>query len=112
MRFTTVVDPRPAALCADNQRTGRPSDGAWSHGLILNCQVRSLTREESRRSWSVWQDRRVTGLFPYDPSVRTKILGISGVTVGLIIWAWALMYTAQIVWYGFWLIFNTLTGAD
>lgn len=50
--------------------------------------------------------------FPYDPSVRTKILGIAGVTVGLIIWAWAVMYTAQIVWYGFWSIFNTLTGGD
>jgi hypothetical protein len=44
--------------------------------------------------------------------VRTKILGIAGVTVGLIIWAWALMWTAQIVWYSFWSIFNTLTGGD
>jgi len=45
-------------------------------------------------------------------SVRTKILGITGVTVGLILWAWALNWTAQIVWYGFWSIFNTLTGGD
>jgi hypothetical protein len=44
--------------------------------------------------------------------VRTKILGITGVTVGLILWAWALNWTAQIVWYGFWSIFNTLTGGD
>jgi predicted small integral membrane protein len=51
-------------------------------------------------------------LLPYDPSVRTKILGFAGVTVGLIIWAWALMVTTQIAWYGFWTIFNTLTGGD
>jgi hypothetical protein len=44
--------------------------------------------------------------------VRTKIVGITGVTVGLILWAWAFNATAQIVWYGFWLIFNTLTGGD
>jgi hypothetical protein len=44
--------------------------------------------------------------------VRTKILGITGVTVGLIIWAWAFYVTAQIVWYGGWSIFNTLTGGD
>jgi hypothetical protein len=35
-------------------------------------------------------------------SVRTKILGITGVTVGLILWAWALNWTAQIVSYGYW----------
>ena len=45
-------------------------------------------------------------------SVRAKILGITGVTVGLILWAWAVSVTAQIVWYGFWLSFNTLTGGD
>lgn len=45
-------------------------------------------------------------------SVRTKILGIAGVTVGLILWAWAVSVTAQIVWYGFWSTFNTLTGGD
>jgi hypothetical protein len=50
--------------------------------------------------------------FRYDPAVRTKILGITGVTVGLIIWAWAVYVTAQIVWYGGWSIFNTLTGGD
>jgi hypothetical protein len=44
--------------------------------------------------------------------VRTKILGITGVTVGLILWAWAVSVTAQIVWYGFWSTFNTLTGGD
>jgi hypothetical protein len=44
--------------------------------------------------------------------VRTKILGITGVTVGLILWAWAVSVTAQIVWYGFWSTFNTFTGGD
>jgi hypothetical protein len=44
--------------------------------------------------------------------VRTKILGITGVTLGLIYCAWFLNWTAQIVWYGFWSIFNTLTGGD
>jgi len=44
--------------------------------------------------------------------VRTKILGITGVTVGLIVWVWAVNGTAQIVWYGFWSIFSTLTGGD
>jgi hypothetical protein len=50
--------------------------------------------------------------FRYDPVLRTKIFGITGVTVGLILWALALNATAQIVWYGFWSIFNTLTGGD
>jgi hypothetical protein len=50
--------------------------------------------------------------FRYDPVVRTKILGITGVTLGLIYWAWFLNWTAQMVWYGFWSIFNTLTGGD
>jgi hypothetical protein len=79
-------------------------------GDRLSSGVISLSGNHSRGPKTTWPTNWPT--FRYDPVRETKIVGITGVTVGLILWAWALNWTAQIVWYGFWSIFNTLTGGD